>query len=126
MRTTVITVAVVSMFALHARDAAAAGRQKAPGRVKAAIARHTPSAVKRTVNSGFARLGRTRAAHAGRRALRSGGNVLRSPALHGGIAVAGLLAVGGKMGVAFLGGAFVYLCSRAVKETAELTRGSTD
>lgn len=138
MRTTVIAaVAIVSTFAVHAGAAdAASGRQKRAGRVRSAIARHTPPAVKRTVDKGFARLARARHARAerrernrgraladvhlhGRTRIRTVGDLLWSPALHGVVVFAGMLAMSSKPTMALLAGGLVYASSRSAKKTSD-------
>lgn len=137
MRTTVIAAAIVSTLVVQTgRADAAAGRQKKTTRVKAAIARRTPPAVKRTLKSGLARLGRTRQTHAERRALRRGqaladvqrhgrtkirsvGDLLWSPALHGAVVFVGMLSTGMKPTMAAIGGGIVWASSRSAKKTSD-------
>jgi hypothetical protein len=136
MRTTVIAVLVaVSLGVVDHGDASAGARQKAR-RVKTTIARHTPRPVKSTIAAGRARLQRTRQASARRRDVRRGkalaevqryghtrirslGDLLYSPALHGAVAFAGMLSVGMKGTMALIAGGLVYASSRAAKKTSD-------
>jgi hypothetical protein len=132
MRTTVITAAVAMSLVSAGTAGAAPTRQK----IKAAVARRTApikAAFKKNVAGNFQRLRQTRAVRRdrrrgqaladvqrhGHRKVRSLGDVMWSPALHGALVFGGMLSMGMKGGMALLAGGLVYASSRSAKKTSD-------
>ena len=132
MRTTVITAAVAMSLVSAGPAGAAPTRQK----IKAAVARRTAqikAAFKKNVAGNFQRLRASRAQGGDRRRgqaladvqrhghtkIRSVGDLLWSPALHGALVFGGMLSMGVKGGMALLAGGLVYASSRSAKKTSD-------
>lgn len=132
MRTTVIAAAVaLTLLSLDTAAPAAPRGQK----VKTAIARRI-APVKAGFKKGTVNFRRLRASRAQRRdrrrgqaladvqrhgqtRIRSMGDLLWSPTLHGAVVFAGMLSMGMKGGMALLAGGLVYASSRASKKTSD-------
>jgi hypothetical protein len=132
MRRSVIAASIV--VSLLIVDSTAPAAPRGP-KVKAAIARRT-APVKAAFRTGVSNLQRLRATRAqrrdrhrgqaladvqrhGRTRIRSVGDLLYSPALHGAVAFAGMLSIGMKGGMALLAGGLVYASSRSAKKTSD-------
>lgn len=132
MRTTVIAAAVaVSLLSVDGHAAPA----RRPQKIKAAIARRS-APLKATFKKGALNLQRLRARGAqrrdrhrgqaladvqrhGRTRIRSLGDLLYSPALHGAIAFTGMLSIGVRGGMALIAGGLVYASSRSARKTSD-------